>query len=154
MTYIKNIACLWLGLALVSCVLQKENTPKIKQGLFGTVTWLEGNRMPSPEMPKSTGPKAIVREIKIYEAVTFEQVQGEAPLFRSVKGKLLKTVKSNAKGFFECELPIGDYSVFTVEEDGKLFANSFDGNGLINGVKVTQDGKVRLDIQVNYKAAF
>ena len=154
MTYIKKIAFLCLLLPLMSCSLQKEGLPKIKQGFFGTVTWVEGNMMPSPDAPKSTGARTVEREIRIYEVVTFKQVQGEAPLFSGVEGKLVKTVKSNAKGFFECELPIGIYSIFTVEEGGKLFANNFDGNGQINSIAVTQGGIVKMDIQINYKAAY
>lgn len=154
MTYIKKIAFLCLLLPFMSCSLQKEGSPKIKQGVFGTVTWVEGNMMPSPDAPKSAGAKTMEREIRIYEAVSFNRVQGEAPLFTSVEGKLVKTVKSNAKGFFECELPVGNYSVFTVEEGGKLFANNFDGDGTINMLSVTQDGLVRLDIQINYRAAY
>ncbi len=154
MTSIKKIAFLCLLIPFMSCSMQKEGAPKIKQGVFGTITWVEGNMMPSPDAPKSAGSKPVEREIKIYEAVTFKQTKGEAPLFTSVEGKLVKTVKSNAKGFFECELPVGNYSVFTVEEGGKLFANNFDGNGLINAVDVTQKGVVKLDIQINYKAAY
>jgi len=154
MTYIKKIAFLCLLLPLMSCSLQKEGLPKIKQGVFGTVTWVEGNMMPSPDAPKSAGARTVEREIRIYEVVTFKQVHGEAPLFTAVEGKLFKPVKSNAKGFFECELPIGVYSIFTVEEDGKLFANNFDGNGQINAVTITEGGLVKLDIQINYKAAY
>ncbi|WP_138765831.1 carboxypeptidase regulatory-like domain-containing protein [Pedobacter xixiisoli] len=138
----------------MSCSLQKEGLPKIKQGVFGTVTWVEGNMMPSPDAPESAGARTIEREIRIYEALTFKQVKGEAPLFTAVEGKLVKTIKSNAKGFFKCELPVGSYSIFSVESEGKLFANNFDGNGLINAVTVTQGEAVKLDIQINYKAAY
>lgn len=154
MTYIKKIAFLCLVLQLTNCSLQKENKPKINQGVFGTVTWVEGNMMPSPDSPKSAGARTVAREIKIYEAVTFSQAQGEAPLFTAIEGKLVKTITSNAKGFFECELPAGTYSIFTVEEGGKLFANSFDANGKINAINVKQEETIRLDIQINYKAAY
>jgi len=154
MTYIKKITFICLCLQLMNCSLQKDGTPRIKQGIFGTVTWVEGNMMPSPDMAKSTGARTIVREIKIYEAVNFKQAKGEAPLYTNIDGKLIKTVKSNDSGFFECELPAGSYSIFTVEEDGKLFANQFDGNGLINAVNIKQGETVKLDIQINYKAAY
>lgn len=154
MTYIKKIAFLCLFIPFMSCALQKEGTVKVKQGVFGKVTWIEGNMMPSPDAPKSVGAGGIEREIRIYEAVTFKEVQGEAPLFTSIKGKLVKTVKSNAKGFYECELPAGEYSIFTVEEGAKLFANNSDGDGKINTVKIENGKVVQLDIQINYKAAY
>jgi hypothetical protein len=154
MTYIKKIAFLCFLIPLMSCSVQKEGTPKIKQGVFGSVTWVEGNMMPSPDAPKSAGKKGVEREIQIYEVVTFKDVKGEAPLFEKVIGKLVKTVKSNAKGFYECELPVGQYSVFTVEEGTKLFANNSDGEGKINSVKIENGKVVQLDIQINYKAAY
>lgn len=154
MTYVKKIAFLCLLASFMSCSVQKEGTSKIKQGAYGYVTWLEGNMMPSPDAPKSNGKKGVEREIQIYEVVTFKDVEGEAPLFTKVKAKLVKTVKSNAKGFYECELPVGRYSIFTVEEDTKLFANNSDGDGKINSIEIEQGKAVQLDMQINYKAAY
>lgn len=154
MTYIKKIAFLCFLIPLMSCSLQKEGTPNIKQGVFGSITWVEGNMMPSPDAPKSAGKKGVEREIQIYEVVTFKGVEGEAPLYTKVNGKLIKTVKSNAKGFYECELPVGQYSVFTVEEGKKLFANNSDGEGKINSIEIEQGKTVQLDVQINYKAAY
>ncbi|WAC42308.1 hypothetical protein [Pedobacter sp. SL55] len=139
---------------LTGCVTKKEATPKIKQGVFGTLNWIEGNMMPSPDEPKTTRHKVVARELQIYEVVTFKDVEGEAPLFTKVKGRLVKTVKSTTSGFYECELPVGEYSVFTVEPDGKLFANNFDGGGKINAISVMPENQIKLDIQINYKAAY
>lgn len=154
MTYIKKITFLCLLFSFISCAVHEQGTANLKQGVFGAVSWVEGNMMPSPNAPKSTGKKDVIREIRIYEVVTFKDVEGEAPLFEKVKGKLVKTVKSNAKGFYKCELPAGRYSIFTVEEGAKLFANNFDGDGTINAVQIEAGKVVQLDIQINYKAAY
>lgn len=154
MTYTKKLSILCLSVLIMSCSLQKGGTSKIKQGIYGTVTWLQGNMMPSPDEPRATNGNPIARTLNIYEVVTFKEVEGQAPLFNSVKGKLIKSVKSNNKGFYECELPAGTYSVFTVEPEGGFFANSFDGNGQINAITVGQNEIIKLDILVNYKAAY
>lgn len=154
MTSIKMIVFPCLLLIFIGCATQKDGKPKIKQGIFGTLNWVEGNMMPSPDEPKATGHKMVVRELQIYKVVTFKDVEGEAPLFTKVKGRLIKTVKSNANGFYECELGAGEYSVFTLEPDGKLFANNFDGSGQINTIRVVSGSALKLDIQINYKAAY
>jgi len=150
----KKIATLWLMMLIMSCSLQKEGMPNIKQGIYGSLTWLQGNMMPSPDEPRAVDGNPIQRTVNIYEVVTFKDVQGQAPLFTQIKGKLVKTIKSNSKGFYECELPVGTYSVFTVEPEGNFFANSFDGNEQINAVKVGPSGVIKLDIQINYKATY
>lgn len=154
MTYIKKISILCLMVSFMSCLLQKEGEPKVKQGVYGKVTWLQGNLMPSPDEPRSTEGKLIERQLNIYEVVTFNEVQGQAPLFASINAKLIKTVKSNSQGFYECELPSGTYSIFTVESDGKFFANNFDGKGQINPIEIKQGSSIALNIQINYKAVY
>jgi hypothetical protein len=66
----------------------------------------------------------------------------------------VKTVKSNSQGFYSCELPPGKYSIFTVEEKSSYFANSFNGEGEVNAVEIVAEKKVKLDISINYKAAY
>lgn len=154
MTSTKKMLFVCLVIILTGCATKKEGMPKIKQGVFGTLNWIEGNMMPSPDEPKAKAHKVVTRELQVYEVVTFKDVEGEAPLFTKVKGRLIKTIKSNANGFYECELAVGEYSVFTVEPDGKLFANNFDGSGKINSINVLPESTIKLDIQINYKAAY
>lgn len=154
MTYIKKVSILCLIGVIIGCSLQKDGMPKTKQGIYGSVNWLQGNMMPSPDEPRSVDGSPIERQLNIYEVVTLEQTEGQAPLFTKINGKLVKTVKSNAKGFYECELPVGTYSVFTVEPEGVFFANSFDGKGQINAVTIERDSVLKFDVQINYKAAY
>ncbi len=154
MTYIKKISILCLMVSFMSCSLQKEGEPKIKQGVYGKITWLQGNLMPSPDEPRSMEGKPIERQLNIYEVVTFNEVQGQAPLFKGVNAKLVKTVKSNSQGFYECELPPGNYSIFVLENDGEFFANNFDGKGQINSIEIKRGNKAALNIQINYKAVY
>ncbi len=154
MTSIKNIAILCLALLFVGCTLQKNSGMSIKQGVYGNVYWLQGNMMPSPDAPRANNGSPIERQINIYKITTFKDVEGQAPLFTKISTQLVKTVKSNSKGFYQCELPPGKYSIFTVEEKDSYFANSFNGEGGINTVEIVAGQKVKLDISINYKAAY
>lgn len=140
---------------LMSCVLQNNSGYSLKQGLYGNIYWLQGNMMPSPDEPtKTTNGRPIERQVNIYEVATVKDVIGQAPLFTKVNTKLVKSVKSNGKGFYECELPIGRYSIFTVEEKEGFFANSFNDEEEINVIEIKDREKIRLDININYKAAY
>ncbi|WP_113662972.1 hypothetical protein [Pedobacter nanyangensis] len=154
MTSIKNIVILCLALLFVNCTLQSKSKPAIAQGIYGHVYWVQGNMMPSPDEPRASVGKPIERQINIYEVVAFKDVEGQAPLFSKINAILVKTVKSNSQGFYSCELPPGKYSIFTVEEKSSYFANSFNGEGEVNAVEIVAEKKVKLDISINYKAAY
>lgn len=154
MTSIKNIAILCLALLFVNCTLRKNSDMSTKQGVYGNVYWVEGNMMPSPDAPKANNGRPIERQINIYKVTTFKDVEGQAPLFTKISTELVKTVKSNSKGFYKCELPPGKYSIFTAEEKGSYFANNFNGEGEINTVEIVAGQKVKLDISINYKASY
>ncbi len=155
MTYIKkNITILCSMFLLMSCTLQNNARPSIKQGVYGYVYWVQGNMMPSPDEPKANGGRAVEKQINIYKVATFKDVEGQAPLFTKINAQLVKAIKSNSKGFYQCELPPGKYSIFTIEEKNSFFANSFNGEGEINTVEIVAGQKVKLDINVNYKAAY
>ena len=138
----------------MSCVVQTNKQPKIKQGVYGNVTWLEGNMMPSPDEPRAMSGRPIERTINIYEIVNFKDVIGQAPLFTSINKKLVRIVKTNKNGYYECELPPGFYSVFSRETESSFFANSFNGKGEISSVEVKSQAITKLDIVINYKAAY
>lgn len=154
MTSVKKLTILFFVMILTSCISQKDGLQNVNQGIKGTVKWLEGNMMPSPEEPNLAKGRGVERQLFIYEAVNFDKVEGQAPLFKKINATLVKKVKTNTEGIFACELPEGTYSVFTSEPDGLFFANSFDGNGLINSVKVERNKVSVMSIEVNYKAAY
>lgn len=143
-----------ISFTLSSCGSVRDGHYSIKQGVFGKVVWVQGNMMPSPDLPTSGNGKPARRTIKIYKHATFNQVNGEAPLFESIKTKLIRTVKSDENGYYQAKLLPGKYSIFTLEEDGKLFANLFDGEGLISAFEVKFDEVVTFDIKINYKAHY
>ena len=132
----------------------KDGKPSIKQGVFGRVLWLQGNVMPSPDAPNRGTGKPAERTLQIYAVTKLDQVEGQAPLFTKVTTKLMATTKTDKDGYFQCKLKPGRYSVFTVEEDGKLFANLFEGNGEITPFEVKTNEVVTYHITINHKAFY
>lgn len=154
MSYLSKLIVLFSACFMMSCGLKKGMDKNITQGVQGQVVWLEGNLMPSPEAKNLTTGRPIEREILIYRAVTLDQVSGEPPLFSRISAELVQRVKSNANGDFKCSLPPGIYSVFTLEPQGMMFANSFNGQGFINAIKILPGELTKMKIEVNYKAAY
>ncbi|KQB99986.1 hypothetical protein [Pedobacter sp. Hv1] len=143
-----------LSLFLTACLTIKDGKPSIKQGVFGRVLWVQGNVMPSPDAPNRGTGKPIEQTLHIYEITHLNEAEGQAPLFTHIKTKLIATIKTNKEGYFQCKLKPGKYSVFTVEEEGKLFANLFEGNGEINAFEVKTAQVVTFPITINYKAFY
>jgi len=136
---------------LMSCIAMKPN-PKITQGICGTVLLKQGNQMPAPGRVLSAGQPAI-REIAVYQLTNLSEVKTSGTVFTGIKTAWVAKTSSNAKGYFELDLPIGKYSVFVVEKEG-LYANNFNGKGNINPVEVLKDSLTKRDILITNKAVF
>lgn len=137
------------------------NTPQKhseKQGLSGKVVWFEGNLMPtlgdSTYLLRAKG-KPVQRQIWVYEATTINQVKvsEQATIFSEVNTPLIRKFETDENGEFQANIKPGKYSLFTLEEDG-LFANVFDGQGIINPVTVEVGKFTEIVIKVNYKAVY
>jgi len=140
--------------SISSCTSLKGGKPTIKQGVFGRVLWKEGNAMPSLGGPKISDGKPVPRVVQIYEVAKASDADGQSPLFRSIKTKLIATVRTNAEGYFQYELALGSYSIFTVEEDGQLFSSLGNMNGEIGSFEVKANEVTHYNIVVNYKAFY
>jgi len=130
------------------------------QGVKGTITWLEGNQMPTIKsddqvtgLGVSTKGNPVKRTIKIYPITNLGDAQLENGLFKSIKGEAIAEVLSNEDGQYSLSLPPGKYSVFIVEEEG-LFANQFDEKGNIEPLYIKKGEWIQKDIVINYKAYF
>lgn len=154
MKYTRLFLFAMLCFLLSYCSSIKDGKSTIKQGVFGKVTWMQGNFMPSPERSQAKESTPALRTIYIYSLTKLSKIEGEAPLFSKVKTRLIAKVKTNKDGYFQCKLAPGKYSVFTLEEEGKFFANLFDGEGNITPFEIKEEQVTRYDIHVNYKAAF
>ena len=137
-----------------SCTAMKDGKPTIKQGIYGKVIWQEGNMMPSPDAPSGKTGKPVSRKLRIYELTKMSEVTGNSPLFTTNSAKLIAETTANEEGNFQCKLNPGSYSIFTVEPDGFLFGNLFNGKGEIMAFEVKEEQLTQLNIYINYKAAF
>lgn len=122
------------------------------QQLSGHVFLLRGNQMPSPGRPVSKG-RGISRDVFIYESTTVAQTTGQAPLFVSVKTKLIAKTTSDSTGYYTVKLPPGNYSVF-IGEKGGLFAAESDGTGRLNPVTLLMGNLTKKDFTISLNATF
>ena len=127
------------------------------QGITGTVTWLEGNQMPmvteSGNPASKTAAKPIQRTVRVYPLIKFSDLKIENGLYTALAEKPITEVETDENGKYSLQLSPGRYSIFVVEE-GRLFANIFDGEGNVQPVTVKENEWTLLDIEVNYKAVY
>lgn len=143
-----------------SCDIQKartENNAKvtITVGVWGTVSFMEGNCMPIIDPANTTCRHCPVkRTVRIYAYTTRSQAtaSGSGGFYDSFSTILIKEVETDANGFFQATLPSGQYTLVAVE-NGKLYANSSDTQGGINPFTVESDAK-KADLVITYKATF
>jgi len=144
---------LLLTILTFSCKSVKTDT----QGIMGQVYWLEGNQMPQmvEEGKEVQRPekKGAARTIRIHQLTHINQARLGDYLFGDIETPLVAEVETDDQGRFSVELPVGKYSVFTVEESG-YFANIFDLDSYINPIEVEKGEWTQADILVNYEAAY
>jgi hypothetical protein len=125
----------------------------INQGVWGDVWFWRGDFQPTCASGTIT---AASREVLLYERVNTDSVtsvhQG-SPFYTEIRAKLLGTTHSDAMGFFQLELPTGDYSLF-VREDSLFYANRGDGQGNIFPVSVRPDSVSGVRVDITYEASY
>jgi hypothetical protein len=146
----------YLLLLVAGCCTTKSQTTvnNMQQGIKGQVLELSGNQMPGPGKVNDPG-KPLKTTVYVYEATNLSQVerQNEEPMYTAIRSRFVKSFESDKDGFFVTELPPGTYSIFT-KVDGKFFANTFDGKGIIAPVEVEQNKITGVNIIINAKAAY
>jgi hypothetical protein len=125
-----------------------------KQGIEGFVYRISGNQMPSPNKKPST-PKGTKTTIYFYELTNINQVTkpGSSPFYATIKTKFIKKTESDSSGHFSIQLPAGDYSIFT-KKDTLFYANWFDEKNNIAPAKVVSGKITKVEIKVDYDAAY
>lgn len=123
----------------------------ITNGVWGTVSTVQGDCMPTTD-PKASTCKSFViqREVRIYAYTKNSNASPAIPLnglYDSFNTQLIKTTTTDTMGFYEAALPDGTYTVVFVE-NGKLYADGGDGQGGISPVTVAQN-KVKLNLVLN-----
>ncbi len=138
----------------------------IRQGLWGEVWFSQGNLQPSTS-PTNGTVRAAKRTVLIYEPTLRTQatpatdqasINHPFAFYSAVSTKLVATAQSDDKGFFQVELPPGEYSVF-VQENGLLYANSsavigVSSAGNLSGISVSANTVSQILFNINYLAAY
>jgi len=133
-----------------------DSTPTIKQGVYGYVEFWDGDFMPT--IPPASGRGKITpvaRTLVVHTATRFDSVVqvGYSPFYSSINTQRVATTSTNELGFFQVELPPGEYSFFVIE-DSLYYANGTDGEGYICPVIVRKDSVSFLRFNITYKATF
>ncbi len=98
---------------------------KFKQGVSGVITSAISQNVSNYSCSTQTA-KPVVREIAIYEPLKFSNLKHcdyanpncSPDLWDGVNGRLIKTIKSDDKGFFRVSLPEGKYSLIIKKDNG------------------------------------
>lgn len=128
----------------------------ITTGIWGTVSEMEGNCMPTIGPGSNCTHCPIQRKVKVYAYTLNHQANTAAPgggFYSSFNTTFIKEVLADAEGFYQIDLPAGKYSVAIVE-NGLLYANAGDTHGGINPVEVVNGIITKLDMVMSYKASF
>lgn len=137
---------------------EAPSNPDQTAGIEGQVIWIEGNQMPQvsdnkSELAAPMNGEPAKRTIRIHQLTHINQASLGDYLFGDIETPLVAEVETDEKGYFKVELPPGRYSIFTVEESG-YFANVFDLDSYIHPLTVEKSKWNKVQIRVDYKAAY
>ncbi len=139
-----------------SAYSRNESKVTVGNGVWGTVTFTEGDCMPRIGGKSTCKTCPVQRTVRIYNYTTLNDVVDDAnphdSFYTSFNTTLIKEVEADTNGFFQAELPAGTYTVVVIE-NGKLYANSFNGQAGINPINIG-NGKKKLNLSINWKAAY
>lgn len=144
----------FLLLFCFGCASQHPNNQH-KQGVYGTVTEIIGNRMPSPELTKQDAQGlAVAATIHFYAPISTNSLRlNEFGLYQPLTTQEpIATCVADAAGKFRQSLPVGNYSVIIVLKDG-WFAHQSNGN-TVQPVEIKTGTWIEKNIQINYRAVY
>ncbi len=121
----------------------------IKIGITGTLLKKDGDCMPMISGSNSYRTYPVSRTILIYNSTNMNQVEGWGPRYNSVNSKLIAKCNADQDGFFQVTIDPGKYSIF-IKENDKFYANSTDGQGVINPVTVNTDSASSIILILDY----
>jgi hypothetical protein len=135
-------------------LIENQCLQYIASGIEGKITFLEGDAMPGPDGPAAK-PQPIQREVWICQPLKRLEVPSEEGVFFNIEPEMVVISKLSTKeGCYRISLKPGTYSVLVKEGDKGWFANLFDRHDLIQPVTI-ESGKIsKMDIVINYKAAY
>lgn len=135
---------------------ENEDKVSITSGIYGTVSMMEGNCQPIIE-PGACTHCAVKRTVKVYAYTKISDAvkYNNSPVFfDSFSTQLIAETETDEEGFFQLNIPTGHYTIVTIEQ-GKLYANSFDGNGGISPFNLENANELlKVNLTRTYNAVF
>jgi len=124
----------------------------IAQGAWGQVWFWEGDLMPIGPSRRIT---AVSRTVYAFELTRTDQVTpaGGGGFYSAIHTRLVDSVRSDGRGFFQLTLPVGRYSFFVREQDA-YYANGWDGDSNILPATVETGAVAKVQIDLTYRAFF
>jgi len=135
-------------------LIEDQCNRPIRSGIEGMVTFLEGDAMPGPDGPMAK-PHAVQREIWICQPLKRLDVPSQEGVFFQIdQNRVVVSKLSTKEGCYRISLDPGIYSVLIKEGDKGWFANLFDQNDLIQPIIIESGRIAKMDLLINYKAAY
>jgi hypothetical protein len=124
-----------------------SNLVTIKQGLWGSCSYLTGNCMPGSSSTCKQTP--VKRTIYIYSATNETQaVHIVSNFYSQINTTLVGQIQSDDNGFYQISLQVGQYSILILEQ-GKYYTVSWDGLGLLTPVTIDSSATTRRDLVID-----
>lgn len=142
---------------IVQTYINNAAKATVSNGIWGTVSSMEGNCMPIVGPGSSCKHCPVKRTVKIYAYTTTANAVAsggnQVGFYDSFNTQLIKQVDTDNEGFFQTDLAAGKYTLVVVE-NGKLFGSTItDGQTGINPFTYSS-GVQRIDLKMTYKAVF
>lgn len=120
----------------------------------GTVIRLAGNQMPSPDQP-DPGHGGFATEVRFHLPASRQDARraGPAGFYHHIATPLAARVATDAQGRFRLRIAPGRYSVF-IAKDSLLYANIFDGEGVLNPVDIAPGRRTTLRLKADWDARY
>ena len=113
--------------------------------LKGHAEKMVGNFSPTRDRKGNSQSETLPLKTKVYIFKGKIKSSGNPVISAQTQGlKVFSIVNTDDQGLFQLQLPAGEYTLFLEIEDGKLYRNSFDGQGNFSTVKIL-DGQEALE---------
>ena len=137
---------------------RNENKVTVTSGVWGTVSFREGNCMPGSGS-RTCKEYPVRRVVRFYAPTLVSQATNAHPIldgfFSSFSTALVKEIETDNDGFYQAELAPGTYTM-VVLEDQDLYArltNNTPSGMMINPFTLGSE-KVNRNFVIDYKAAY
>ena len=151
----RPIACFFalaaLLLTVASCT--KADTLTITEGVYGTVVERYGNWAPIIGSTHELGFRYLQRAVYVYERTNCQDLGDASGWGRltpdNIPTRLIARTRSSRSGFFQIQIPPGEYSIFILEE-GKLYYHITDGEGGIQPLTVEPGETTEIELILDH----